>query len=277
MPETMSQTELWNGEAGRAWVEAQPLVDRVLAPFERVLVDEARAAGARNVLDVGCGTGATTLALAATAGACTGVDISAPMLEAARARAREASSPATFVHADAATHPFEPGTFDLVASRFGVMFFEDPVAAFANLRRATTPGGALRVIVWRSREENEFMTLAERAAAPVLGDRMPAPDGDEEEKTGQFAFAGERRVRSILDAAGWRDAELRPLDLECTLPAAWLVPDVTRFGALGRLLADADEATRARVTEAVLPQFDRYVHGDEVRFPTACTLVVATA
>src|SRR5688572_2188776 len=143
------QNRLWNGPAGMAWVEAQESLDRLFRPFEDLLVAEVAGTGARRVLDVGCGTGATTLAAARSLGAgghCEGVDVSGPMVELARARAARESLPAVFTVADAQAHAFAPGFFDLVISRFGVMFFEDPTQAFANLRRATREGGQMRCI-----------------------------------------------------------------------------------------------------------------------------------
>ena len=142
----------------------------------------------RRVLDVGCGTGSTTLAVARLLGAkgrCTGIDISEPMIAAARARAEREGTPASFIRADAQTHAFEPASFDMIISRFGVMFFDDSVRAFANLRRAARDDAELRFIAWRSAAENPFMTTAERAAAPLLPN-LPARRPD---APGQFAFA----------------------------------------------------------------------------------------
>src|SRR5438270_1708240 len=164
------QTKLWNGLAGRAWVETQEALDRMFEPFERLLVEAAAAKAARGVLDVGCGTGSTTLAIARRLGAsarCVGLDISAPMIAVAQGRAEREGSPARFITADAQRHAFEPASFDMIVSRFGVMFFDDPVGAFANLRRAARDGAELRCIAWRSAAENPFMTTAERAAAPL--------------------------------------------------------------------------------------------------------------
>ncbi|WP_344985344.1 class I SAM-dependent methyltransferase [Streptomyces violaceus] len=153
-----------------------------------MLVDAVSAEGAEHVLDVGCGTGGTTLAVArrlGPAGHCVGVDISGPLTDTARARAEREGVPASFVRADAQEHTFEPGTFDTVISRFGVMFFDDPVRAFGNLRSAVRDGAGLRVIGGRDPAENPFMTTAQRAAAPLLPS-LPVRRPDE---PGQFAFA----------------------------------------------------------------------------------------
>lgn len=270
------QISMWNGVAGHAWVEMQALLDDILEPFADRLVAAAVAQGARRVLDVGCGTGATTLAIARALGGnarCTGVDISAPMLEQARSRAAHDGVAADFVRADAQTHAFAPGSFDLIVSRFGVMFFDDPVAAFANLRRAASDGARLQLLVYRSPAENPFMTTAERAAAPLL----PGVPARDPQAPGQFAFADPERVRAILAGAGWSAIELRPVDVSCRFRASELERFFTVLGPLGRALPQVDAQTRTRVVAAVREAFAPYVHGDEVRFDSACWLVGACA
>jgi ubiquinone/menaquinone biosynthesis C-methylase UbiE len=268
------QAALWNGDAGRAWVEAQHALDGLFKPFEDQLVDAVRAGSARRVLDVGCGTGATTLAIARSLGAngrCVGVDISEPMLALASARAERERLPASFIRADAETHAFEPGTYDMIVSRFGVMFFQDFVRAFANLRCAAREGAELRVIAWRTPAENPFMTTAERAAAPLLPNIPPRrPDGP-----GQFALAERARVERILEESGWAEIDVRPIDVGLVLAEKDLDLYLTRLGPLGRTLADVDEQTRTRVIAQVRGAFDSFVHGDEVRFDAACWTICA--
>jgi SAM-dependent methyltransferase len=268
------QPALWNGTAGCAWVDAQETLDRMYKPFEDLLVDAILAATPARVLDVGCGTGATTIAVArrlGTDGECVGVDISEPMLAAARARAEREKVPASFIRADAQSYEFEPWSFDAIMSRFGVMFFDDPVRAFTNLRGAVREGGELRFIAWRSPEENPFMTAAERAAAPLLPNvprRVP-------DAPGQFGFADDARVQRILDQSGWRDIDVWPIDVPLSFPRSELASYAARFGPVGQVLQDADEPTRARVLEAVRAAFEPYVHEGEVRFIAACWMVAA--
>lgn len=238
------------------------------------LVEAVRATGARRVLDVGCGTGATTLAIArqlAAGGRCVGADISAPMVEAARARASAERSTAEFICADVQDHAFDPAGFDLVVSRFGVMFFDDPARAFANLSRAVVGAGELRCVTWRAAAENPFMTAAERAAAPLL----PAIPPREPGAPGQFALADPPYVARILEQAGWVDVGLTPLDVACSFPETELVRYFTQLGPLGRALPQADERTRARIVDAVRPAFDPYVRAGQVRFDAACWMVGA--
>ena len=266
------QRRLWNGPSGHAWVESQELLDRAFKPFEDLLVDAAAARSPRHVLDVGCGTGSTTLAVARRLGRdtrCVGIDISEPMLTLARARAEREGSRARFTCADAQVAPFDSASVDMILLRFGVMFFADPVAAFANLRRAATDDAALRLIAWRSAADNPFMTVAERAAAPLLPSLPPRkPDGP-----GQFAFANANRVRAILEQGGWTGIDLQPLDVECGFPAQELDSYVTRLGPVGGILRDADERTRTQVLETIRPAFEPYVRGADLRFVAACWLI----
>ena len=270
------QAALWNGPSGHAWVEAQETLDQMLKPFEELLLAGIPANGVHAVLDVGCGTGSTTLAAAramGTSGRCTGIDISEPMLALARERAARAGANATFVCADAQRYAFEPATIDAIISRFGVMFFDDAVAAFANLRRAARPDAGLRFVAWRSAAENPFMTTAERAAAPLLPELPPRrPDAP-----GQFFFADRERVRTILTNSGWTNIAVESVDVTCEFPAGALDAYLARLGPVGTVLRDADEATRARVTQAIRPAFDRYIQGDTLRFTGACWLATARA
>jgi ubiquinone/menaquinone biosynthesis C-methylase UbiE len=270
------QTTLWNGLAGRAWVEEQELLDQMFKPIEDLLVEAVFAGSGRRVLDVGCGTGSTTLAVArrlGEKGRCIGIDISEPMLTAARTRAERESTPASFIRANAQDHAFEPADFDMIISRFGVMFFDDFVRAFANLRRAAKDDAGLRFVAWRSPSENPFMTTAERAAAPLLPN-LPARRPD---APGQFAFADQHRVHRILEESGWAEIDIRPIDIACTLPEKELVRYLTRLGPLGLILHEVDDRTRTQVIETVRAAFEPYVHGTEVRFTAACWMVGARA
>jgi SAM-dependent methyltransferase len=270
-----AQAELWNGRTGQSWVELNAMLDRLLAPFVQPLLDAVRQGSARDVLDVGCGAGATTFAVARSLGQegrCTGIDLSAPLIELARRRAADMGAPNTdFVVADAQRHDFQSAAFDTVISRFGVMFFDDPVAAFANLRRAARPDAGLACIVWRGTEENPFMTAAERAAAPLLPEQPPrVPNAP-----GQFAFADPDHVGGVLSAAGWRDADLQPLDVACALSADDLETYVTRMGPVGQVLPGLEADHRQAVVAAVKRGFEPFLADGVARFTAACWLVRA--
>ena len=265
MNDAEEQRAAWNGHSGKVWVESQKLLDQVLQPFEDAIFE---AELGPRVLDVGCGTGSATLR-AARSGTAVGVDISAPMLARARERAEAVHLPATFIEADAGTYEFAAESFDTIISRFGVMFFEDPVKAFQNLRRA---GKRLRAVAWRSAAENEFMTTAERA----VGSMLPSLPPRRPNAPGQFAFANHERVIDVLRASGWHDIDVAILDVTCSMPATQIIPYATRLGPVGRILQESDEATRARVTEKLSAAFAHYIEGNEVRFPAAGWMITAS-
>ena len=261
---------VWNGSAGHAWVAAQGALDQMFAPFNDLLA-EGLAAG--RVLDVGCGTGSTMLALAERGMDCTGVDPSAPMLAAARARMEGAGRAARFIQADAGTYMFAPGKFDALVSRFGVMFFADPVAGFANLRGAARPGGQLRFAAWRGTADNPFQVAAEEAARPLLPELPPRNPGE----PGQFALGDRDRVFSILKESGWAAIEIEPVDVVCRFARAGLETYIAVMGPVGRVLQQADDGMRARVMAAMRPAFNAFVEGDEVCFTAACWMANARA
>ncbi|MBL7490441.1 class I SAM-dependent methyltransferase [Frankia sp. AgB1.9] len=268
------QKALWSGVAGRGWVAAQELLDRMYQPFEDLLA-ESVALGAQ-VLDVGCGVGATTLAAARRAGECgrcVGVDISEPMIEAARLRTEREAVPALFLHGDAASHTFQPAAFDVIISRFGVMFFDDAVGAFANLRGAARAGGRLRFVAWRGPAENPFLTAAEQAASPML----PGLASRDPDAPGPFALARQDHTRRVLADSGWTGIDIERLDVPCSLSEAELERYFTLVGPVGRALAELDGDLRAKVIEAVRTGFAPFLQDGRVRYTAACWAVNAVA
>jgi ubiquinone/menaquinone biosynthesis C-methylase UbiE len=281
MPESeqpnKQQAALWNDGSGKAWVEMQPVLDRVLAPFEPLVVDAGYPGEGGNVLDIGCGAGATTLAMArrvGTSGRCMGLDISQPLVALATERARaESLTNAAFVAGDAQAYPFDPGQFDSVVSRFGVMFFDDPVAAFANMRRAIRRGGKLAFVAWRSPAENDFMTAAARAVVTFL---PPTPQPDPV-APGQFAFADGARVKRILQESGWTSIKVEQADVVCQVSESDLMAYATRLGPVGAALREVDQATARKITVALPSAFAPFVKDGTARFIAACWLVTALA
>lgn len=262
------QSAGWQGTGGNMWVEAQELLDQMFQPIEDLLM-QGLPAETRRLLDVGCGTGATTLAAARRLGPdshCAGIDISGAVIEAARERAAQARSNACFIQDNVQSHAFEPANYDTIISRFGVMFFDDPVAAFRNLRLAARGNATLRLITWRSAEDNPFMTTAERSAAALLP-QLPVRVPDE---PGQFGFADRDRVRTILEQSGWERIDIEPLDVVCSFPEKELLRYITRMGPVGRLLQTVDDHTRQQVASTARAAFEPFIHGDEVRYTAAC-------
>ncbi len=268
------QATLWNGEMGRTWVEMARVTDQLFEPLAAPLIEVA-GAGASALLDVGCGAGFTTLELARELGPgarTVGADISAPLLAAARDRADAAGVPIEFVFGDAQTFDFGPAGFDLIVSRLGVMFFADPVAAFANLRGAATEAARLRFVCWRDPAENPFMTLTARATKGLLD--LPARVAN---APGPYGLADPERTRRILTEAGWSGVETRPFDPVCAMPAAELMTFLTRIGPLREALAEADDELREKVLDAVRAAAEPYVDGDRASFEAALWVVDAAA
>lgn len=268
------QAARWNDRAGRSWAELSDMLDRLLEPFVPLLLDEIGPVAGRRILDVGCGAGALTLAAAGRDASAVGVDISGPLIEAARARAgRLGIAGAQFVRADAQTHGFEAQGFDALISRFGVMFFADPAAAFRNLRFAVRTGGKLACLAWRGPAENDFMTAAERASADLL----PQMPGRVENGPGQFGFADPDRAGAILAEGGWLDVATRAVDVACSLPEDDLRLYVRRMGPVADLLPTLDDARRSEVERRIDTAFLPYLDGGVARFTAACWMVTARA
>jgi SAM-dependent methyltransferase len=264
----------------RHWVDLQARYDTMLEPFVSMILGAVQISLGERVLDVGCGCGATTRAAAASAapGEVVGVDLSRPMLERSRDDAKRLGlSNVTFIQADAQVQQFGADQFDIMISRFGVMFFDDPVAAFSNMRAATRSGGRLTFVCWRPMADNAWLlvpgaALAQYVALPDVG----APDAP-----GMFAFSDPDRVRSILTSAGWRDVMVEPRDTTILVGGGGGVAETVEFlrsGSMGRtLLAGADEESQAKALAAVTESLTPYADGDGVRLGAAVWLVTATA
>lgn len=275
------QIRYWNESAGPRWVAHQKLLDAQLAHLGELTMQRAAVAPGGRIVDVGCGCGTTSLELARRAGeggAVLGVDVSAPMLEVARRRAAEAGvANVRFANADAQTHVFSEGDAGLVFSRFGVMFFADPRAAFANLRRALAPAGRLAFVCWQALKKNPWMAVPLAAAAQhVALPPPPAPDAP-----GPFSLADPARVEGILAGAGFAQIVLESIEGELTLGGTTDLDEAAAFliqlGPTSALLRDADDTTRARVTAAIRDAIAPYHGAAGVRMGSAFWVVTARA
>lgn len=195
------QIESWDGPGGEQWVQDAERYDRMNGPFGERIVERVAVQAGERALDVGCGNGAVSLALARARADVTGVDISGPMLDEARRRADAAGLDVSFVKADAQVHDFDRGSFDAAVSRFGVMFFDDPVAAFTNVGGALRSGGRLVFSCWQELLKNEWLIVPSMAALAFV----PMPELGGPDEPGPFAFADPDRLRSVLGDAGFVD------------------------------------------------------------------------
>jgi len=267
--------EYWNGRPARVWVTEAERFDTMLAPFGRRMLKAAALEPGERVLDVGCGNGAISLEAARAVGPggqVTGLDLSAPMLAEARRRAEALGIDADFVQGDAQTVCFDR-PFDVVVSRFGVMFFDDPVAAFANLAEATRPGGRLCFVCWQEMFANEWLAVPAMAIVAHVG----MPELPEPGAPGPFALADAGRTRSILGSAGWSDIaveehrEAMPMGRDPEDVVAFMLSD--EMGR--RLVQDKDpEAVRAG-TEATVEALRPFATPEGVVLGGACWIVTA--
>ena len=266
-----TQIEFWNGPAGDVWVEAQELMDQMLAPLSDAALGAAAPLSGEKVIDIGCGCGATTLAISQSGASVQGVDISVPMVARARDRTVDQEN-VTFSVADASVAEFG-AEHDLLFSRFGVMFFDDPRAAFSNLRSALVEGGRLVFVCWQSPKKNPFMSVAGRAAQPY----MPEPDPQDPRAPGPFAFSDSNWVTEILDGSGFSGITVSSLTPNLTVgknidEAMYFQ---SRVGPLARVLAELDEATQVKAKQAVREALSEYETKDGVILPAAAWLVQA--
>ncbi|GAA1879429.1 class I SAM-dependent methyltransferase [Pseudonocardia ailaonensis] len=261
-----AQRQEWDGETGDYWVANADRYDACVAAYQPHLLAGAQIGPGEHVLDVGCGTGRTTRDVARHAATATGVDLSRRMIRLARERAaRESVVNAMFLQADAQTHTFAPGSVDVIVSRHGVMFFDDPVAAFANLATALRPDGRLALLVWQAYEQQEWMRTFRAVLAP----------GREVDPTqpGAFSLGDPARVRAVLGAAGLRDVEL-----DAVAEPMWFGPDpdtAATFiaGQFAGMLAALDDPATA--TAALREDMEAHHGPDGVRYDSAAWVVRA--
>lgn len=273
------QIAYWNGPVGQRWASRQQAQDIMLAPILDILIDRARLEAGEQIIDVGCGSGASSFGFArkvAPTGHVLGVDVSGPMLERARAIAPK-NLPIDFALADATVYPFNPHSFDVVASRFGVMFFAEPVPSFQNLHKALKPSGRLAFVCWREPRENPFFMVplqAVYAHVPKLS--QPGP-----EEPGPFAFASELRVHRILHEAGFAGIEMEPCDLMLDVAIGRgidaAVQRTLEIGPASRALEGQPEELRAAATRSLREALMAYAEGEAVPLAAAIWIVTARA
>ena len=270
------QIAYWNAVAGETWATLQDRLDRLIEPLGAAAMAALAPAAGERVLDIGCGCGQTTLALAervGPSGSATGADISRPMLAVARRRAAGRDH-VRFIEDDVQTHAFAPGALDAAFSRFGVMFFADPTAAFVNIRKALRPGGRLGFVCWRPFDQNPWMNTPMIAAQPLLGEAAPPPDPL---APGPFAFADADRTRGILRDAGFVDVQITPHDEAIGSPTLDEAVEVAlRVGPLGSLMRERPEQAEAALG-AIRASLEPHVTPDGLRLGTATWIVRARA
>jgi SAM-dependent methyltransferase len=271
----VEQATAWDGDEGDHWVEHADRYEaagrRLWEQFVAADLIEARD----RVLDVGCGTGGATrdAAKAASAGTATGVDLSARMLAQAREQSKaEGIENITFVQADAQVYPFPPGTYDVAISRFGAMFFADPVAAFHNIGASLTPGGRLALLTWRELAANQWLLEIRNALA--VGRTLPEPPVD---GPSPFALADTDRVQRLLHDAGFEEVDFTKVDdqMEFGSDAADAFGFLRSMGIVAGLTQGLDEATKLHALDALQETVAAHSSADGVLFGSAAWLITA--
>jgi SAM-dependent methyltransferase len=270
------QAEDWNGASGREFIEQRERHEQMLGRLRARLLAAAQVQDGENILDIGCGCGDTTIpaARATRSGHALGADFSRiQVAEARRLAAAAGVANARFEVADAQVHPFRAGAFDLVLSSLGVMFFDDPAAAFANLRKALRPGGRLAFLCWRTREENPVFTTGFAQAAVVLG--LRGPPGP----SAAFSLADTGRAGALLSGAGFGGVEFAKADEPMLIGRD--VDDVLDYERASptstEILTGLSLEQAAELTWQVRDRLVAYASPDGVTMPGAAWLVTAQA
>lgn len=272
------QAAFWS-QLAPTWLELEDQLEQVSGPPGRLAMDLLGLAPGQRVVDLGCGSGGTTLELASRVGAgggVLGVDIADEMLERGRERATQLGvTTVEFLNADVQVEDLGTARFDAAYSRFGVMFFDDPIAAFTNVRRALRPEGLLSFVCWQSVFDNDWMLIPGVAVASVTGSLPPMPGPGE---PGPFSLADPDRVRSVLGAAGFAAVDVVPHADELVI-AEVDIPEIAlsraRVGAAREALRDADDQTRQLAVAAIEDAFRARVSDGQVRTSRGVLVVVA--
>lgn len=274
------QIKYWNDLAGPRWAAQAEMLDRQIGPLGERTMERAGFAAGERVLDVGCGCGSTAIEIArrvGPSGRVVGIDLASPMLDVAREAVRRAGAAnVDLLNADAQTHRFAPASFDVLFSRFGVMFFADPRAAFANLREALRLGGRLAFLCWQALPLNPWMAVPLAAVLQHVAPPAPPEPG----APGPFAFADSGRVRGLLEGAGFAGVAFESLNEKLSVAGGHdldaAVDVLLQLGPAAALLRDASEDVRVKIAPAVRTALAPYfTPGDGLRMDSAAWIVTA--
>lgn len=275
MEANKTQAEYWASPAGLKWIEHEHALDAAMADMLDVMLDAADIASTDRIIDIGCGTGASTIEAARRVpnGKVLGVDISAPLLARAASRAKsEGAHSASFLLADAQTHDFSSEPFDLLVSRLGMSFFSDTVAALDNLSNALKDGGKMIFVCWASVAKNPWFSIPKQAAEERLG---LLPKGDPN-APGPTAFQDCDRVTNLMARAGVSNIEARQVDIALAPPGgvSGAARAASKVGPAARVVKaySGNEADEAAIENAVMIAFEKFNEGGSVRVPAVVNL-----
>ena len=271
--DNQKQIEFWNGDAGKKWVGEQEKMDQMLNPLSDVAIDIAEPRFDERVMDVGCGCGATSVELARRGAKVWGIDVSAPMLSRARKRGEDYPG-MVFTEADASNYDFSSEQ-QLIFSRFGVMFFANPVEAFTNLRSALVPRGRMVFLCWQAANENEWISRVGQAVKKFLPEPTDVPDP---RAPGPFAFAEQAYLEGILSQAGFQNVEFQSLSIDLKLAST--VEEALDFqsniGPLSAVIAQLEGKTRDEALNAAKEVLQDSMSAEGIKLGSAVWLVTAS-
>ena len=266
------QEELWNGRLGKGFLDAGDYIDRLVAPFTQKVIEAVNPKADDRILDVGCGGGSTTMLLAEAGAEIRGIDISEKMISSAKNRSKDISN-ISFETGDAAEISLSP-VYSKIFSRFGVMFFSNPVKAFNNLRKGLRPRGSITFICWQAMEKNRWINFAAETLLPFQPKNLPKPDP---RSPGGFAFGEKAYIEEILRKSNYADIRINPLETEFNLGKS--VEEIMFFnenvGPLSGLLQTLDDSDSAKATQALRDKVEDLMDGDDLFLSAAAWLVTA--
>ena len=274
------EIDYWNGQAGQNWIAENRFTDMMYQPFGNKAIERAAPTSGEHILEVGCGCGTTTLELAklvGPGGTITALDVSSVMLGVAQERARSAAVPINFLNADAETCALEPETYDVLFSQFGVMFFANPGAAFANFYQALKPGGRIAFVCWRGTERNPFMMVPFNAVHSFMPDLAPPnPDAP----ASPFSFESKEKAGGMLNEAGFVDVLFEPFEIDASMGEGSL-EECTRFviafagGTVGAVIRGAGEENTTAIVNALQTGLTPYHAGNRIMLGASAWIVSA--
>ena len=266
------QEELWNGRLGKGFLNAGDYIDRLVAPFTQKVIEAVDPKPDDRILDIGCGGGSTTMLLAEAGADIRGIDISEKMISSAKNRSKDISN-ISFETGDAADISLSP-VYSKIFSRFGVMFFSNPVSAFNNLRKGLRPGGSITFICWQAMGKNRWINFAAETLLPFQPKNLPKPDP---RNPGGFAFGEKAYIEEILRKSNYADIRINPLETEFNLGKS--VEEIMFFnenvGPLSGLLQTLDDSDSAKATQALRDKVEDLMDGDDLFLSAAAWLVTA--
>ena len=270
--------DFWREEGGDEWAELIDEIEPALTPFSDRLIEQLSLDEGK-VLDIGCGGGLTSIDTANKLGKnvhVLGADISPQILAIAKQRVTDIDN-VEFSICDVGKDDLGEAVFDLIISRFGVMFFENPVAAFSNIKRSLKPGGELAVICWRTLKDNQWMGEPMKAVLEILPPKEKPPEKPDPDAPGPFSLGEAERINHVLENAGFKDITLTPVDIGMPMGSVeQALGFLTKMGPAAGLLADATDEQKAAGAEAIKAVLEKFDSAEGVVMPSAAWLVSAT-